>query len=321
MPISPSSTLLRPDLGSSFEEFDLAASAAGFIGSQVLPVFSTPLQTANFSVITLESLLENRALKRAPGTGYSRGSWEFEQTNFATIERGCEEPVDDRERSIYAFSFDAERIAADRARLAVLRNLEIDIAAAIFNTSTWTGSSLTTAVSTEWSTAATATPVADILAAKQSVRASCGMDANTVIMSQKVYENATKTAEVVDRIKYSGLDDPKSVGPQALAALFQVERVLVAGGSTVKLTSTKGQTGTLGDIWDDEYCMVARTASGQDLREACVGRLFVFDGSGDATVEQYRDEAIRSEIIRVRMDYHAKVLRAECGHLLSNITA
>ena len=265
-------------------------------------------------------MLENRALVRAPGTGYSRGAWEFENANYTCLERGVESAIDDRSRAIYSYSFDIAKVAAARARAAVLRNLEIDIAGALFNTTTWTGSALTTAVSTEWSTAASATPVADVLAAKQSVRASSGIEANTVVMSQKVYENCISTAQVVDRIKYAGFDDPKSIGPNALAALFQVDRVLVAGGASIKLTSNKGATTALGDIWDDEYVMVCRTEQGADLQQPCVGRLFVFEGSG-ATVEEYRDETIRSQIIRVRMDYHAKVLRAECGHLLSNITA
>jgi hypothetical protein len=45
------------------------------------------------------------------------------------------------------------------------------------------------------------------------------------------------------------------------------------------------------------------------------------DGSSPGgTVESYRDEIVRGNIIRVRHDVDEVVLYAQAGHLLSNIT-
>jgi len=58
---SPSApaTFNRPDLGLHFEEFDVMASQAGFIGPKLMPTFPASLQTASFSKITVASLLED----------------------------------------------------------------------------------------------------------------------------------------------------------------------------------------------------------------------------------------------------------------------
>ena len=320
---APSSTsFLRPDIGQSFEEFDLVAERMGYVGAQVLRPFDTQLQTANFSKIPVEELLKDTKTERAPGSGYNRDKYTFEQDSYACVENGAEEPVDDRERQMYAYSFDIERISAERAMNRVLRDLEKKVAAAVFNTSTWTGASLTTAVGTRWSTAASCTPVADVLGALNSVRASSGMLPNAVIMSWNVWRLLQSASSIIQQLIYSGTEDPKMVTTQQLAALFHVEQVIVAGG--VKNTAKEGKAASISDIWSDDFVMVAKLSTSTDLREACIGRLFHFTADGSSsggTVEQYRDESVRSDIMRVRMDYHAKIIHPQCGHLLSNITA
>lgn len=320
---APSSTsFLRPDIGQSFEEFDLVAERMGFVGPRVLPVFDTMLQTSNFSKIPVEELLKDTKTERAPGAGYNRDKYSFEQDNYACIENGAEEPVDDRERAMYAYSFDIERISAERAMNRVLRDLEKKIAAKVFNTTTWTGSSLTTSVGTRWSTSATCTPIDDVLAAHNSVRTSSGMLPNAVIMSWNVWRLLQQCDQIVQQLIYSGTEDPKQVTTNQLAALFHVDQVIVAGG--VKNTAIEGQAASISDIWTDDYVMVAKLATTNNLREPCIGRLFHFVADGSSaggTVEQYRDESVRSDIMRVRMDYDAKIIHPQCGHLLTNITA
>jgi len=318
---SPSSTaFLRPDIGQSFEEFDLAASQQGFVAHRVLPHFETLLQSANFSKITIESLLRNQETLRAPGGGYNRNKYQFEQDNYATKEHGAEEPVDDRERQMYAYSFDIERISAMRARDVVLRSAEIRVANKMFSTSTWTGAALTTAVSNKWSVPGSATPVSDVHAAKAKVRASCGMLPNAVVMTWETFNNLQTNAEIIDRIKYHGGDDPKKITEEALAALFQVEEVIVAGA--VQNTANENQNAAISDVWNTNRVLVCKLARTRDLREPCVGRTFHFalDGSAEGgTVEQYRDETVRSDIMRVRHDVDEKIIYAQAGHLLTNI--
>ena len=320
MPAPSSTTFQRPDLGQSFEEFDLLASMQGFVGFRVLPLFPVARQTANFSKVPVEALLQERRTNRASGSGYNRQDYEFEQDNYACQEHGAEEVIDDRERAIYAYTIDFERIAAMRALDAVLRNTERRIAAEAFSTTNFTGP-LTAAVGTEWSKGATATPIDDVKDAITAFKANCGMLPNAIIFNDEVMRNLTLSDQIIDRVKYSGLDDPKKITSSMLAALFDLQQVIVP--NAMRNSALQGQAVAFADIWDDEYALLLRVCTTNDLREPCLGRTFHFTGDGSSeggTVEMYRDESRRSDIIRARLDLDEKVIYTAMGYLMSNIT-
>ena len=285
---------------------------AGFIGLDVLPAFETPLATGNFSVIPVEQLLQLRDTTRAPGAGYSRGTYTFEQASYTTQEFGAEEPVGDRERQIYAYSFDLERVAAERAVGFVMRQHEQDVADAIMNTATFSNS----AAGVTWGTSATSTPIANVFAAIKSVRSQSGLEANAVVMDLNLFIDCKNSDEVLDRIKFSGGNaDPANVSAEALAEIFGVDKVLVSRAS--KNTALQGQPATIAGIFDNTKCFVGRLATGLDLRSACVGRTFVNTNGGSLVLEQYRDEPRRADIIRARMDFDAKVIYSAAGHIIT----
>lgn len=309
----------RPDLDASLEEFDLAMDSAGFIGHRVMRHTSVASQAGNFGKIPIEQLLQNRDTKRAPGSGYNRGNWKFEPATYATKEQGVEEPVDDREAAMYANYFDAEVIATMRAQRAVVEAQEKRVAAKLFNTTTYTP----TAVANEWDDAANATPIDDVESKIQALYDASGLWPNAMVISQKVFRNLRLVAQIVDRVKYQGFQDarPGNITVSALAQALAIDNIYVAGGT--QNTANEGQTAALSPIWSTEYCWIGRVAMTEDFREPCVGRIFHWadDGSEEmGRVESYRDETVRSDIIRVRHDVDEVELHTACNGLLSNIT-
>ena len=323
---SPSSTLstLRPDLGGSLEEFDLAMDRQGFIGQRVLPVLDVAKQAGSFGRIPVEQLLQSRDTNRANGGGYSRGSFKFEPDSYATEEHGAEEPVDDRESEMYAEYFDHEVVSAQRALDVVLRNQEIRAAALLFNASTWTGSSLFTSITNEWDDYTNATPINDVEGAVRKVWAGSGIWPNALVINRHVFRNLRMCAQVLDRIAASGAGDKikaKDVTAQMLAQVFDLEEIIIGGSA--KNTANEGQTVAFGKIWSDEYAMVCRVARTKDIKEPCVGRTLHYSADGSqigGTVETYRDETIRGNVVRVRHDVQEKRMYTECAHLLGNVT-
>jgi hypothetical protein len=319
---SPSTSLatLRPDLGDSLLEYDLDAALDGFVATRVLPVFETATQSGPFGKFTLAALLQGVEDRRAPGAAYARIANQFTTDTFSCNEHGIEEVVDARESAMHANYFNAEVMAAARARFAVLQNLEARTAAKVFNATTW--GSLKTTITNEWDDAANATPIADVYAARASVYAQCGMWPNAVILNRKVFNNATTCDSVLERIKYNGTYNPaERVTEAAMAQLFDVDQVIV--GDASKNTAAEGQTVSIAPVWSDEYVMVARVATSQDIREPCIGRCLHWglDGSTmGGAVETYDDPSVRGEVVRVRMDDDEKILFAEAGHLLDNAT-
>lgn len=320
---SPSSALvtLRPDLAQSFMQFDLAMSFRGFVAQRLLPVIDVAKQSGNFGIIPLEQLLQNPDTARAPGSGYNRGRWDFQPSTYNTIEHGHEEPVDDAEAEMYSAYFDAEQIGGLRAYDAVLRGLEIRAAAVLQNTSTFTGAMTGAAASTyaaaNW---ATATPINDIETGIQAVWNNSGLWPNVIEMSRKTFRNLRQCQQIIDRIKYSGIVDPRAgkITAEALAQVFDVEEIVVAGEA--QNTANEGQTRSLSSIWTDQYIGIYRVARTADPREPCVGRIFNYDADGGTiggTVEAYREESKRSEIIRVRNQTDEHLLYAQAGYLLT----
>lgn len=327
---TPSTTVQqRPDVVGAMEEFDVMADMEGFIGHRVFLGFDSMVQAGKFGKIELESLLQNAATERAPGGGYNRGNFRFTDQAFSTVEHGFEVPVDDRESKMYGSYFDAEVQAGRRAMRQVLENYEKRVAAAVFDAATWTGASLTTNVTTEWSTGGSATPRADVKAAKLKVRQNSGLNANAIVISYQVFENLKDCDDIIDRMKYTDRALADDMASDIIAKALGVKYVLVGGG--LKNTANQNQTASPTDIWDDEYCMVCRVAERRgDIKEPCIGRTIHWGEDGsvapDGTppriaMESYREEQNRSDIMRARHDVDELVLYVQAGHLLANITA
>jgi len=321
---SPSSSLstLRPDLAGSVMEFDLAMDRLGFIGHQVLPVFEVGAQSGNFGVIPIEQLLQERDTARAPGSGYARGSFTFAPETYACFEHGAEEPVDDREQKMYREYFDAELVSTQRALDVVLRNAESRISAAVFNATTFTAQ--TTSIANEWDDATNAVPITNVETAVRAVWARCGIWPNALVINRTVFRNLRLCDQIQERIESSGAGSPSKASDitvEMLKAVFDLQHIFVAGG--VYNSATEGQTLAIASQWSDEYAMVCKVAQSNDIREPCLGRTMHWAEDGStvgATVESYRDETVRSNIIRARHDVDEKLIYTESAQLLDNVT-
>jgi hypothetical protein len=316
-------TTLRPDLA-SFLEFDLESDRLGYVASKVFPVVEVASQAGVFGVIPVEQLLQQRTTARAPGSGYSRGNFTFTTSSFACEEHGAEEPVDDRQAKMYREYFDAEQVSTLRAFSAVLRNAERRVADAVFNATTWNGASLTTGITHEWDDATNCVPITDVNAARNKVYDGSGLWANALIINKKVFHNLRRSSQVIDAIESAGAGDASKqsdITADLLARVFDLDYVIVAGAS--RNSAAEGAAATPTQIWSDEYAMVCRIATSADMAEPCIGRMFHWSEDGSSpggTVESYRDEIVRANIIRVRHDVDEVVLYPQAGHLLSNIT-
>lgn len=334
---SPSVAITRFDLSMGYSEFSLMASRLGYIGLQVLPAIGVAKDSGSFLKINVEDLLRKiEDTERAPRAEYKRDTFQWTTDSYDCKEHGVEEVVDDLLIERYGDIIRAEAVAQQRAIHRVLIALENAIAAAVFNTSTWTGATLTTAASVAWTTPATAVPITDIDNAIEKVKTSSGMKPNTLILSDYALQKFKRTAQVQDLLKYSGADDPKNLGAlEGIKTMFELDKVLVAKGT--KNTADEGQTGSFSRLWSTTMAMVCHTRDdGMDgdleSMEPCIGRTIfategnaaipgMGDGEESLIVEEYREENRRGGIIRARNKRHVKILHAEAGHLITGVTA
>ncbi len=331
---SPNAAITRFDLSLTYAEFSVLANQRKFIGLKVMPAVGVARASSSFLRLNVEAVLGKiEDTKRAPGAAYRRGDYEWATDNYSTDEHGVEEMLDKRTLEMYGSEIRLERLRSLRAVARVLRAFENDVATAVFNTTTWTGSALTTAIGggLDWSTPAAGLPITDIDAAVEKVKTSSGMRPNTLIITDFALRKLKRTAQVQDLLKYSGRDDPKDLTP-GLADLLDLERIIVADG--FKNTADDGQSVVFAGIWDSTMAMVAHINTGDDLEDPdpTIGRTIMFnesnanipggdDGAISVIVEEYEEPQTRSTVLRARNDRQVKILHPEAGHLLTAVTA
>jgi hypothetical protein len=289
------------------------------MGTEILPVSLEDSKTATFARLVIENVTNGTGTGlRAPGAGYERTDSTFEETTYSTKEYGLEEPTDDSEADRYETYLDYEREVTQLLTFKLMRLLEKRIAAKVFNATTFAG--YTGNVSDEWS-GTTSTPYNDIqdtiLTLKQQVGGVTGDSPLTLAMSEKVFRNVVKTTQIQGKIKGgdgSTIDKESNmlmIGTERLANILGIDRVVISaaqdGGS---------------DIWDDEYALLYYSSNGRSLKDAQIGRTFMWNEAQEPyTVEEYREESNRSSILRVRHHTDENVFVPAFGYLFSNVSS
>ena len=307
-------TTPRMDLGQAVLEFILKRSE--LIGLLALPLFETQLKASVFNAITRECLTKIPETKRAPGGNYNRLNFETEEKNFSCVEHGLEGPLDDSEKRLYANDFSAELVTVEQIVGLILLAQEYRIAQALFNTTTFTGAARYTDYSSAPWDAAGSDVLSQVRASKELVRQNTGLMPNALIFSETNLNRLKANTAIKDAIKYTTkLTDDEIFAD--LGALFGIKKIFV--GKAIRNTANKKLTFSGSDICDDDYAMVAVVADNpKNLKEPSVGRTFLWtsDSPANPVVESYRDDAIRSDVFRVRHDIDEKIIDSYFGHLM-----
>jgi hypothetical protein len=253
----------------------------------------------------------------------------FESGIYATSENGLEMPIDERFKNIYKSMFDMEAAVANILMGKIQRAYEVRVASKIMNTSNYPHVD----VSKKW-TDVTADVKADVDTSKEVMRKK-GVPPNLLVISWTTFLNIKKTTMVKDAIKYIFPDTAKTgaITKEHLEAYLEID-IEVAGA--LKNSAKKGANASLADIWSSDYAMLCRVAApGSDISEPSVGRTLIWNegASEDFVVEEYYEDQVRANILRVRHDTDEALLTSidsdtkaaksqvskNCGLLIGNI--
>ena len=310
-------TLSRPELKALVIEF--LDRQEDYVGIKALPIFPVEEQASDYPVIPVEALLNVPDTKRTPRGGYPRGDYEFETDSYDCVENGWEEPVDEVEAKMYERYFDVEEVATLRAVGIILRTQEKRIADMLFNASTFTVHNITN----EWDNNhyTDAIPIADVNTGRETIHDACGLEPNTLIIPYKTFHHLGLMDEILDKIKYTySAEAWDKIGRKVLAEAFGLNQILI--GKNMYNAAKKGQAVSLSPLWDDEYALLCCVSNSKDLTTPCMGRTFLWtkDSPENTMVESYRDETVRSDIIRVRQHTDEEIILVGAAYLLGNIT-
>jgi hypothetical protein len=304
----------RLELGQALHEYMVSQDT--FIGTKLFTLTPVAKKAANYPVVTRESLTQRAGTARVARSAYNRTGIKTEDYSFTCVEHGLEGMLDASEIALYASDFDAEMETTKDILHKLLREQEIRVATAAFNTSTFTGASLFTTPTYGWDNVANSTPINDVAAAKAKIFANCGMEPNTLTISYGTLQNLLQNAQIVGRIQYAQVASPMMV-LNMLANMMGVQTILVGGG--VYNAKPEGATAFAGtNIWSDSYALLSVTAPSGSVIAPSVGRTFLWTGDSpeNVMVESYEEPQTRSTVYRVRQNTEEKLIDANFGHLL-----
>ena len=312
-------TQLRADLRGVAEEAYLQSEL--YIGPKVLPPLPVSAKAGQYPYISVTSgsLLRNEVKRRGPSANYARIARSFFNDNYTCIEYGVEAPVDDSNASDVARFFPLEATETRRALGQVQLAHEIRCAAKVFDPSVF---SLTTSA-TAYTTANLSTfdLGLDVDTAKQAIQARGeSTEGLTVVMSLPMFNRVRASTRIQNRIRGTISTDSQLVlTKDALAACLDVKEVLV--GCAAYDTSKQGAASpVMSNIWSDSYVWLGRVVPGGSQEQYFNGStgftLFWNEDSSIFQVESYREEDIRSVIVRARHNVAEKIVMATSAQLL-----
>lgn len=300
----------RGDLLSFLQEANDATKM--LIGLKVAPAAPVPTKTGQYPAFRVGSgLLLNATLPaRGQDGSYPRINRRYELATYSTTEYGLEEPVDDGYRADMARFFEAEKVAARQVELNLLLSHEKRVATEILG-SGLAAQSAAAAYTEANITNGTLDFAADVQAAIDTLSDN-GVVPTHLVISSRVWNRVTRSTRFQNFVKAfnAGVSViSEKVGSDALREAFGVELLVGKAAENTSKTTTK----SLSPIWGTSHFAVVKVASGAP-EAGGVMRTFAFDGDGGILVpESYRDEARRSEIVRVRHTVDEALVDASAG--------
>jgi len=309
---SGGSATIRADINQALIE---SPAEIGLIGAEVLPLLPVPAKSGQYlKVQTADAaLLDADAAKRSAGSEYARASRKFTSDNYDCQETGLEELLDDSFRADSARFF---QIEAETARF-LLRQVKLShekrVADLLFATTTpFTTADLSPTASYIEGNLATINAPADVAAGKLALN-KLGYAANAVIMSANVYERVRRTTLLQNQF-YGVVSNTggRLLDEAQIAEAFGVDKVYIGRAAINSANKNKAYSGSF--IVPDTKIVVANISSGQ-FTAGGIGRTLVWseDAPGGFVSESYRDEARRSNVLRVRMNTSEKVIDANAA--------
>ena len=293
---------------------------AGLIGTAVMPILDVPVRAGQYPSFVLKEgqLLKSDVKNRAPYGSFARGTRAFNQETYSALEFGYEEAVDDTVTLDVARFFDAEVIAAKLAKRKLLLAHELRVAAKIFDNTVFTATNSGTAYTT--ANLATFDAGADVQEAIDRLLAKGESTSNLkVVIPYAVWTRIRASTKFQNRLRGAGIssDTILNASTQAAAEVFGVAEVLIGRASYD--TAPEGVAFAAGNVWSNTLIWVGSvTQASAGFFGGGAGFTLNWSEYGPAIgVSTYREELIKSNIVRASHYTAEKVVNANAGQLIT----
>ena len=242
--------------------------------------------------------------RRAPGAHSTEVDFTLSTDSYFCDDHALSSVIPDEERDnadpVVQPAIDRTEFLTDRIAL----NKEIALAVRLLDGDDIPGDDLSG--TDQWSDYDHSDPVAAVEGRKGRIHEACQVVPNTLVLSTDVYQKVRLHPVIAEQVKYTGMG---MAGPEALAQMFDVERVLVA--RSFKNTAGRGQAAVLEPVWKG-CAILCHIPERPTMRRAALGYTFVWTlapGSlGGYAVESWRENARKADLVRVQRYYDQKII-------------
>jgi len=290
------------------------------IGTRVMPILNVPVRAGQYPAFKLKEgqLLKSEVKVRDPYSTFARGTRAFTQETYGALEYGYEEAVDDVIGYEMSRFFDAEVIAAKLARRKLLLAHELRVAAEIFNTGNFTSTNSGQAYSN--ANIATFDVGEDVQLAIDRLISKGESTSNLrVVIPYPVWTRVRASTKFQNRLRGAGIssDTILNASAQAAAEVFGVSEVLI--GRAAYDSAAEGVAYSSSNVWANTYIWVGSvTEGGSGFFGGGAGYTLSWSEYGPAVgVFTYRDESIKSNIVRASQYTAEKVINTNAGELIA----
>lgn len=300
--------------------------AAVFIADKVFPMVPVMKQSDRYFKYLRDDWFRDDAQERAPGTESAGGDYEIDNTpTYFCRKYAYHKDVFEEDRVNADDPLTPDIDATDFVTDKLLLRREIHWANTFFKTGVWAHENLGVDASPSgaqvlrWNDA-NSTPMEDITEEASKIQEMTGKRPNKLVIGQRVFDSLKHHPDILDRIKYT---QRGILTTDLLAALFDVEQVLIAGA--IKNGANKGQDVDMEFIFG-KSALLCYTTARPSLKSATAGYIFAWKGLKGANAIGGRVSRIPvpllgegTERIEGEMAWDMKVVASDMGSFFNSV--
>ena len=294
--------------------------ADSFVADRVFPVVNVKSQSDSYFLFDRGDFFRDEMELNAPGAVAAEANYKLSTADYRCEVWKLAKALADQVRANYDSPLQADREMTEFLTLKGLIRKEKLFVSQYFTSGLWTGdlTGVTGAPGANqfqfWNEAAS-TPIEDIRLGKRTVHGRTGYMPNKLVIGREVYDALLDHPDIVGRLDRGQTSGPAIVMKQNLAALFELEEILVMDG--IENTAAEGNTDVMARI-GGKAALLVYAAPAPGLMVPSGGYTFAWQGllgSGalGTRMRKMRDDRAEADRLEITMAFVHKLVSADLG--------
>lgn len=301
-------------------------ASANFVADKVFPMVPVQKQSNRYFIYNKDDFFRDEAEERAAATESAGGDYDIDNTpSYYCPVYAYHKDVTEEDRVNSDAPLTPDQDATDFVTSKLLLRREVLWATKYFKTGVWgtevagVNAAPGSGQVIKWNLA-TSTPIKDVSEMQTAIAETTGYRPNILVLGQKAYDALKNNGDILDLIKYT---QRGIITPDLLAALFDVEQVLVA--SAIKNSAAKGVTADTSFILGKNALLAYKPAR-PSIKTPSAG--YTFSWTGLLGAGAYANRIVRiqmpwlgmgTERIEGEMSFDQKVVAADLGGFFNGV--